>query len=68
MIRKRVDEIFSRDMLGSVLVGASAGKIVEKGLNLVLDSTIALLAGWTVAFLAFVVLFAYWNRLESLAE
>jgi hypothetical protein len=68
MIRKYIDDVFSRNMLGSVLVGASAGKIVEKSLNLYLSSTTGLLVGWTVAFLFFIVLFAYWNRIEAFTE
>lgn len=66
--RKRLDEVFSRGMLGSVLVGASAGKVVEKGLNLAFSDTLALLFGWTVAFVVFVALFVYWDDLENRAK
>lgn len=62
--RQRLDHVFSRQMLGSVLLGAAAGKIVEKTLLLALDSTLALLAGWTGAFAVFLVAFVYWDRLE----
>lgn len=66
--RKRLDEVFSRGMLGSVLVGAAAGKVVEKGLNLAVDGTLALLFGWTFAFVVFVGLFVYWDELENGAK
>jgi len=66
--RKRLDEVFSRGMLGSVLVGAAAGKVVEKALILVFADTLALLFGWSVAFVVFVGLFVYWDDLENRAK
>jgi len=66
--RKRLDEVFSRGMLGSVLVGAAAGKVVEKGLNLAFSDTLALLFGWSLAFVVFVGLFVYWEELEEKAK
>lgn len=62
------DELFSRDMLGAVLVGAAIGKVVEKALNLIADGTAALLIAWSVAAVAFVIAFVYWHKLEQAAE
>lgn len=66
--RRRLDEVFSRGMLGSVLVGASAGKVVEQALNLFLGGPLALLFGWLAAFVVFVGLFVYWDDLERKAK
>lgn len=66
--RERLDEVFSRGMLGSVLVGASAGKVVEKALNIVLSETTALFFAWSIAFVLFVALFVYWDDLEDAAR
>jgi hypothetical protein len=62
---KLIDELFSRRMLGSVLVGGAAGKMVEKTLNLISPDTADLLVLWTLAFVVFTVVFVYWNRIES---
>lgn len=66
--RKRLDEVFSRQMLGSILVGVAAGKIIEKVLNLWFNTTASLLIGWTLAFVVFVALFVYWEEVESRAK
>lgn len=66
--RERLDHIFSRQMLGSVLVGSAAGKVVEKALNIFLDGAVPLLAGWFAAFLVFVTLFAYWEQVSRTVE
>jgi len=55
-------------MLGSVLVGGSASKIVEKSINLVFHTTLDLLVGWSLAFLGFVVTFIYWEKVEAAGE
>jgi predicted lipid-binding transport protein (Tim44 family) len=62
---KLIDELFSRRMLGSVLVGGAAGKMVEKTLNLISGGTADLLMLWTLAFVIFTVVFVFWNRIES---
>lgn len=63
----RIDEIFSRKMLGSVLVGSTAGKIVEKIIELFTGTTITELFGWIVAFTFAVMLFIWWEEVESTA-
>jgi hypothetical protein len=60
-----IDELFSRRMLGSVLVGGAAGKVVEKTLNLISPETADLLILWTLAFVIFTIVFVFWNRIES---
>jgi hypothetical protein len=60
-----IDELFSRRMLGSVLVGGAAGKMVEKTLNLISPETADLLVLWTLAFMIFTIIFVFWNRIES---
>jgi hypothetical protein len=60
-----IDELFSRRMLGSVLVGGAAGKMVEKTLNLISPGTADLLVLWTLAFVLFTIVFVFWNRIET---
>lgn len=66
--RQAWDELFSREMLGAVLVGSALGKIVEKALNLALDSTAALLGGWAGTFALAVAVFVWWHRLAEAVE
>jgi hypothetical protein len=55
-------------MLGAVLVGSTASKIVEKIINLVAMTTFSELIAWTVAFFIAVFVFVYWERLEYAAK
>lgn len=66
--RKRLNEIFSRQMLGSVLVGATASKIVEKLIILATGTVVAELIAWTIAFHLAIFVFVYWERLERAAK
>lgn len=66
--RKRLNEIFSRQMLGSVLVGATASKIVEKLIILATGSVVAELVAWIIAFHIAIFVFVYWERLERAAK
>jgi ABC-type dipeptide/oligopeptide/nickel transport system permease component len=61
----RIDQIFSRKMLGSVLVGSTAGKIVEKIIELISNTTFSALIAWIVAFIIAVVLFVWWDEIQS---
>ena len=77
--RKAWDDIFSRDMLGSVILGGATGKFVE---NLVALSVLVLvgpdagaffevagyLAAWSVAIPVGIYVFAYWHRIEETAS
>jgi hypothetical protein len=55
-----VSHLFSRGVLGSMLVGTATGKVVEKVVILAFGSTWARLVGWTFATLVFVTLYVYW--------
>lgn len=66
--RQRLNEIFSRQMLGAVLVGSSASKIVEKIINLVAATTFSELIAWTITFFVAIFVFVYWERLEHAAK
>lgn len=66
--RRRLDEVFSRNVLGSILLGVAAGKVVEKILNLVAPNTSTLLVAWTLAFGVFLVTFVWWEELEAAAK
>lgn len=66
--RQAFSEVFSRDVLGAVLVGTAAGKVVERSVLLVTGSLVAELIGWVIMFWVFVAMFAYWHRLEDKAS
>ncbi|MFC6733422.1 MULTISPECIES: hypothetical protein [unclassified Haladaptatus] len=69
IVRRRLDEIFSRQLLGAVLVGAGAAKIVEKVINIVLGpSDVRQLVGWTVMFFLAIALFVWWERVAKAAN
>jgi hypothetical protein len=62
------EELFSREVLGAVLVGSAAGKVVEKVLNLLVDTTVELLIAWSFAVVVGMLIFVYWHRIEAAAE
>lgn len=66
--RRRVDEIFSREVLGSILVSLSMGKVVEAALAIVAPGAVAKLVGWLVLSVTFVLVFAYWERVARAAK
>lgn len=65
--RRRLEEIFSRDVLGAVLVSLAAGKMVEQLVVIVAPSRALRFVAWTAAFALFVWLFVYWERVASAA-
>lgn len=65
--RDRIDEIFSRKMLGSVIVGSSFFKVIENSLKLfnIGGSEFSnLILSYSIVFVISVVLFAYWDEIE----
>lgn len=77
--REAWDELFSREMLGAVLIGSATGKLVENLIAAVVllalgpdagphFETLGLITAWSVAIPIGVVLFAYWHRVEETAQ
>lgn len=62
------DRLFSRDVLGAVVVGSGVGKVVEKCLNLYFDTTVGLLYGWSIAVVFGVLIFVYWHKIEAATD
>lgn len=60
-----VGHLFSRGVLGSMLVGTATGKVVEKVIVLLTASPFARLIGWSVALAVFVYLYVYWATFED---
>lgn len=65
--RRRLEEIFSRDVLGSVLVSLAAGKMVEQVVVILAPGRPLRFVAWTVAFALFVWLFIYWEHVAARA-
>lgn len=66
--RRRLEEIFSREVLGAVLVSLAAGKVVEQLVVIVAPWRPLRLVAWFVAFWLFVGLFVYWDRVAARAK
>lgn len=66
--RRRIEEVFSRDVLGSILVSLALSKVVESALILVAPGMVARLVGWVVLAVAFIWLFVAWERVASAAK
>lgn len=66
--REQLDRLFSRKMLGSVLIGSSLGKVVEWQLNVRFDGASEMTAAWSAVFVLSVVIFVFWEHLERSAE
>lgn len=66
--RRRLEEIFSRDVLGSVLVSVAAGKVVEQVVVMAAPARPARLVAWFVTFWIFVGLFIYWEKVAKRAR
>lgn len=68
-VRKRLDEVFSRRMLGSVMVGGAFSKIIESVLGASLGSSSVLLPiAWTLVFLVATLVFVWWEQLARQAN
>lgn len=63
-IRERVDELFSREMLGAVIVGKFVGDYTAIKTTDLLGTDI----GYTLGIITTISLFIYWERLETKAK
>lgn len=66
--RRRIEKVFSRDVLGSILVSLAIGKVIETTLKLFTPGVYSRLVGWLTLAVAFVLMFAYWERVSRVAE
>lgn len=74
--REAWDELFSREMLGAVVLGSATGKLVENLIALAVllvfgpDSpaimeTVGFIAAWSLALPVGAWVFAYWHKFEG---
>jgi len=63
-----VSHLFSRGVLGSMLVGTATGKVVEKIVILTFGSPASRLIGWIVSLVIFVTLYVYWADFQDFVE
>lgn len=64
-----IDHLFSRGVLGSMLVGTAVGKAVEYSILILTPrAQFARLAAWIVATFGFVMLYLYWAEFEQAAD
>jgi len=77
--RKAWNEVFSREVLGSVILGSATGKFVEYIITLtvllfvgsdapIIWRSFAQFVGWSVAIPIGIGVFVYWHRVEDKAE
>lgn len=65
--RRRIENVFSREVFGSLLVSLALSKSIETGLAIVAPGRFARLVGWLFMALLFVAIFAYWEGVASTA-
>lgn len=63
-----INRVFSRKMLGSVLVGAATTKVLDYAVIAGTTAVIAKLLTWGLLWVLFVVLFIYWARIEEISD
>lgn len=70
--RKAWDKVFSREVLGAVILGGAASKIVEKIVVLSIGDlstrNIKLLIAWTIFFFIGVYVFVMWHEISDKAK
>jgi len=65
---ERLDRVFSRKVLGSIFLGSTAGKILERAIDILVPSLYGQLIAWTIAFVLALLLFLYWEAIETSVE
>lgn len=65
---ERLDRVFSRKVLGSVFLGGTAGKILERIIDILAPTLYGQLIAWSIAFVLALLLFLYWEAIESTVE
>lgn len=63
--RDAVDDVFSREVLGSILLGLSTGKVVEQLVLMAGSTAGARFVIWIGASGVFFTAFVYWDRIEN---
>lgn len=68
----RLNQTFSRQVLGAFLLAAATGKLIEKSIILLalgwnLDVALVMV-GWGVAWVITIVLYLYWDWAEGLVH
>jgi uncharacterized membrane protein YoaK (UPF0700 family) len=77
--RERLDEVFSKKMLGAVLLGGHVSKVIEKFYSIIvmvcfgrdggsLRVTIGLFILWFVMAIVVLFVFMYWHEIEEAVE
>jgi hypothetical protein len=67
--RDVLDHLFSRGVLGSILVGLAVGRVVELSIRLLTPMALtARLAAWGVTTALFVWLYVFWADIEAFAS
>lgn len=68
--RDAVDDVFSRDVLGSILLGLAVGKTVEHVVKFMIGTEAfplfaRFVVAYSVASAGFLVVFVYWEEIET---
>ena len=63
--RDAVDDVFSREVLGSILLGLASGKVIEQMVVIAAPTVTSRLVVWTGASGVFFVTFVYWDQIET---
>lgn len=66
--RKRLESIFSRKVLGSILISTTIGRILKVIVDMASGNYIDRLAIWIAAAIIAVFLFMWWEKVSDTAE
>lgn len=67
-VREGLDLVFSRKVLGAVIVAVAAKKMLALGFHLLFDSTRTRFLAWSLVFLLAITLFTWWEYAERRTE
>ncbi|WP_440008579.1 hypothetical protein [Halomicrococcus sp. SG-WS-1] len=68
-VRRRIDKVFSRKMLGAVFVGTAATQATEKTVVVAFAGEVSKqLLAWVGLFVVSVAAFVWWDRIERRTE
>lgn len=68
--RKAWEEVFSREVLGAVVLGSAAGKLVENVIRLLIEggqTAVSYIIAWAFALVVGVVIFVKWHAIAAAA-
>lgn len=64
-LSEQIDVLFSRSILGMLLVSLTIGKVIEKLISLYAPSQNEQLIAWSIAAFVAILIYLFWNKIED---